>query len=339
MGGRGEQANARPGHFGKILAATIFTILAGLETARASIHCAEPPPAVRNMTADTFYVDRPRSIMDARTVRRNEDSLRRLDDGLTSIIEGADVALRKNSETAGRCSALWLATWARDGAMLGRMGRPQAEYERKWRTAGIAIAYLKLKAFATSEQRATIETWLLALAQRVGKDRASHDSHRNWAALVQTAVGVATGGADPFESGRQLYDEALRDIASDGSLHAEMQRAGRALHYHNYALAPLVMMAELAALRGEDWYARAGGAIHRLVGFTVAGLNDPVTFSARAGAPVDLPRDGILAWVSFYGQRFPDRFNGINPFDRFNYYWLGGDTTATLSLWSRARAG
>jgi len=48
------------------------------------------------------------------------------------------------------------------------------------------------------------------------------------------------------------YKDGIDEIAADGTLPLEMGRGQRALHYHLFALAPLVTMAELAAANGED---------------------------------------------------------------------------------------
>jgi poly(beta-D-mannuronate) lyase len=46
------------------------------------------------------------------------------------------------------------------------------------------------------------------------------------------------------------------EIQASGVLMREMARAGMALHYHLYALAPLIMIAELGEANGMDLYAR-----------------------------------------------------------------------------------
>jgi hypothetical protein len=47
------------------------------------------------------------------------------------------------------------------------------------------------------------------------------------------------------------------------------------LHYHLYALAPLVLLAEFEEANNLDLYAHANGALHRLVNASIAGLQDP----------------------------------------------------------------
>src|SRR6202034_1716551 len=122
------------------------------------------------------------------------------------------------------------------------------------------------------------------------------------------AVGTATGAARHLAYSRRAFDAGMTDIKADGTLPMELARRQKALEYTNYALAPLVMAAELAALRGEDWYGRDNGAIHRLAARVLSGLRDPKSFAALAGEPaVDVPRGGSLSWLAVYRVRFPDR--------------------------------
>ncbi|WP_458416024.1 alginate lyase family protein, partial [Pseudomonas aeruginosa] len=44
----------------------------------------------------------------------------------------------------------------------------------------------------------------------------------------------------------------MRDIGPHGELERELKRGERALHYHNFALTPLVFCAELASRRNID---------------------------------------------------------------------------------------
>jgi poly(beta-D-mannuronate) lyase len=88
-----------------------------------------------------------------------------------------------------------------------------------------------------------------------------------------------------------------------------MNRAQMALHYHLYALAPLIMLAEFGEANGLDLYAEDNGALHRLVNFCVAGLEDPTLLQKRTGVAqvVTLPYAGSdIGWAVPYVHRFPN---------------------------------
>jgi poly(beta-D-mannuronate) lyase len=298
--------------------------------------CEEPPSPVRDIIADRFYVDTASSIADKAIIARNKTALANLDRTLIAIIAMADKGLAGDSASAA-CAGIWLADWAKGGAMLGHMSSRQAEVERKWRTAGMAMGYLKVRGVVGPADRATIDAWMNDLADRVIADQGwpgMRNNHVYWAGFAAGAVGTATGAARLLDYSRRAFDAGLTDIRPDGTLPMELERRGRALDYTNYALAPLIMAAELAARRGEDWYGREDGAIHRLVARVLSGLQDPRSFAALAGEPsVDVPRGGVLGWLAFYRARFPDRVESGAPSGPFRYPWLGGDLTLTAKLW------
>ncbi len=301
----------------------------------AHAQCDEPPPPVRDIFADRFYVDTASSIADRAIIARNRNSLATLDHTLTAIIAMADKGLAGDTASA-LCAGHWLAAWAKGGAILGHMSSRQAEVERKYRTAGMALSYLKIRRVLEAPDREAIDAWMDDLADHVVADQgwpARRNNHVYWAGLAAGAVGTATGAARHLAFSRRAYDAGMSDIRPDGTLPMELERRQKALDYTNFALAPLVMAAELAALRGEDWYARDDGAIHRLAARVLSGLRDPKAFAVLANeSTVEVPRGGLLGWLAFYRLRFPDRVDGA-PAGPFHYPFLGGDLTATAKAW------
>jgi poly(beta-D-mannuronate) lyase len=308
-------------------------LVAATPAARAA--CDEAPPPVRDIIADRFYVDSASSVADKAIIARNRTALATLDHTLNAVLAMEDKGLAGDKESAV-CAGHWLAVWGQGGAMLGLMSSQQATMERKLRTAGMAVGYLKIRQVIDPAERATIDTWMNDLADHVVADQGWPARRNNlvyWSGFAAGAVGTATGAVRHLDYSRRVYEAGITDIRPDGTLPMELARRQKALDYTNYALAPLVMAAELAALRGEDWYGHQDGAIHRLVARVLAGLHDPKGFAALAGEPsVDVPRGGLLGWLAFYRRRFPDRVDGA-PAGPFHYSWLGGDLTLTAKVW------
>lgn len=104
--------------------------------------------------------------------------------------------------------------------------------------------------------------------------------------------------------------EGIRDIGPDGSLAREVKRGDRALHYHTFALLPLVFAAELVQRRNIDLYRENDGAIGRLANLVIDAVEDPASFRKITPIRQDLfPwtfRDE-LSWVEPYYARFHDR--------------------------------
>lgn len=208
-----------------------------------------------------------------------------------------------------RCFEEGMAQWAEAGAMLGRMSEIQAHYERVWMLSGLSIAYLNAKSGITPQRSQRIEGWLDRVASEAAKDlparRKSGNNHLYWLGLALGAAASATGNERHWALARGIFREALKHIEADGTLPKEMARAGMASHYHAFSLLPLVMLAELAARRGEDAYALEQGAIHRLARLVAKAGLEPQSLARRAGAEQKLMSRSNLGWLAFYVRRFP----------------------------------
>ena len=213
------------------------------------------------------------------------------------------------------------------------MDGKQAEAQRKWDLAGTALAYLKLKRWASAADRTAIEPWLIKVADAARAhfdDRSvKRNNHWYWLGLGLGAVGIATDSDTHWQMAKVIMQDAARDITSGGTLPLELARGQRALHYHAFALMPLVTLAELGASRGEDFYAFGDGALHRLTAKTAAGLADPAVFDTLAGIKQEQPVKSGAGWAALYRAHFPDRLKDL-PQQASHHRWLGGDV-AVLS--------
>ncbi|MEZ5818826.1 MAG: alginate lyase family protein [Hyphomicrobiaceae bacterium] len=294
-----------------------------------AIACPSPPPPVRDLAPPRFYGDAKGSTVDPELARAHREAVAPLKAFLGRVVSDTDKALRRRSAAAAACPLAWIEAWAKAGAWLGNMGSKQAEYQRKWDLAGVALAYLKLRSFALPSQRAVIEPWLGRIAEKAKAFQLASERKRNnhlyWLGLSLAATALATDTPRYWDDARQIMSEALGHIGPDGTLPLELERGQRALHYHAFATTALVAMAELAALKGEDWYGLAGGSLHRLVARTASGLAAPHTFDALARAPQDHSTTSGAGWLWLYQARFPGRLSGPLPDVPEKHRWLGGD--------------
>jgi poly(beta-D-mannuronate) lyase len=88
-----------------------------------------------------------------------------------------------------------------------------------------------------------------------------------------------------------------------------MARKARAYHYHVFAVAPLVMIAETAARNGADLYSEQDGALGRLVSRVLSSFGDDAFFVKSSGQTQD--RSGSskgphFAWLEVYYARGGD---------------------------------
>jgi poly(beta-D-mannuronate) lyase len=300
-----------------------FLVLAALATvAGAFAECPAPPPAQRDIIADGYYDDPPvNSHIDPVKHAAYEDSVKPLEHYLDRI-----AAMASNNQSA--CTLQWLVAWAEGDAMLGKIKKEQAHYERKWLLAGLALSYAKVRGDASRDQKAAIDNWLQALADGVMKHSDAYKGERNnhyyWEGLAVVAAGAVTGNARDLAWGRKVFDVAMAQIADDGTFPREMARGARALHYHLFAAAPLAMLESILDVRSPK--------MHKLVKFCTEGRVNPKSVAKLAGAP----QIGILEddadWRVVYYRHLSDVSlydkNGRQPYVNR----LGGDLTTPNPL-------
>ncbi len=314
-----------------VVIATLF-----IPTTQTAAACPVPPEPQKNLDIPRFYGDAKGSIIEPKQKALHDAAVEPLAAFLREVTADADKAHRRSKpvekQEAAGCALGWIATWAAGDAWLGRMAQAQAEYQRKWDLAGVALAYLKVKPFATPDQRRLIEPWLMrfADASRAFFDDPKHkrNNHWYWLGLAIGATALATDSDKHWQIARGIMTNAARDIAADGTLPMEIERGGRAIHYHAFAVMPLVVLAELGRARGEDWYALNDGALHRLVDVTIAGFADPTIFDRLAGVPQQRPVDKSAGagWLQLYTVHHAARLEAKTlPVMRAGHRWIGGD--------------
>jgi poly(beta-D-mannuronate) lyase len=295
-----------------------------------------------DLVTDGFYrLDDPtHSIIDP--VR--QEAYRKSSDGVKNvglaIVKAADDYRTTGSRGAAQCAMTQILTLAQEHSLAGKMSSNQAFYVQGWVVGAIAIAYLKIREadLATAQQTETITQWLQSVGdqtkdyydahKKIGKGD-SGNNHLYWAGVELAAIGVASNNRKDFDWAMAAYDNGVDQIQPDGALPLEMARGGRALHYHLYALAPLVLLAEFGEANHLDLYAHANGAIHRLVNFSIASLADPTPFTKATGVQQEIPKTisgDQIGWAPPYVRRFPDPAleRLIKTAPSLSVYYLGG---------------
>ena len=313
--------------------AVAIALVAGLVPAAAE--CLRPPPAIRDLDLPRFYSDDAGSIVDPELLAKHRAAVEPLTDFLRNVTGNADKSVRRTKldqqAEPAVCALVWLDAWARGEAWLGNMSTRQGEYQRKWDLGGVALAYLKVRAFATEDERRRIEDWLMRwadIARTFFDDpERKRNNHWYWLGLGMGAVGLAANSPKHWDMAREIMKDAAKDIQADGTLPQEMDRKARALHYHVFAVTPLVALAELGRARGEDWYCLGDGALHRLVALAARGLRDPKMFEAMplVATPQEPDTNPGAGWLILYGQHFKARVEPGWPAVNPSHRWLGGD--------------
>jgi poly(beta-D-mannuronate) lyase len=315
--------------------------------AAPAIACAPAPTPVRDLDIPRFYSDPAGTVIDPVQLAKHDAAVTPLKDFVQRIAKMADHAYTATDTLKGRaearCALGWLAAWAKADAFLGTMAQAQAEYQRKWDLAGLALAYLKLKPHATAADRQVIEPWLIRFADaaRAFFDHPNHkrNNHWYWLGVGLAGVGLAAQSERHWQMACGIMADAARDIQPDGTLPLELARGGRAIHYHAFSTMPLVILAELGAARGEDWYGLQDGALHRLVDITRRGLADLAVFEKLAGVPQHKNPGAGAGWWVAYARRFPDRIAAAPvPAMKPDHRWLGGHVRVLIERLERIKA-
>jgi len=320
---------------------------------RAVVGRALPDPApvpiprpIGDLLGVSYYTDAHHSVADPVSKEKNQEAFAPLRTFVRQVTDLGDRWMESRpAKPAYAVRALeLLAVWARAGALLGATNQ-QGEYEREWTLGSLALAYLRLRDAPGLDRAAgnDVESWLVKIAEvvRTSYGRAgrasSANNHAYWVGLAVAAAGAAAQDRALFDWGLSRARIGIAQIRPDGFLPLELERRGLALHYHLFALAPLVMLAELAGANGVALYKEGDGAIRRLADRVIEGLGDPAAFVAAAGTAQEVkrpPRGPDLAWAEAYYARFHDRrlvplLEAARPLrdDR-----LGGDLTLAFGV-------
>jgi poly(beta-D-mannuronate) lyase len=289
-------------------------------TSNAPYKCPDAPEFATTSDAEGYYSDSHYSVIDP-VKKAAYDKASEASTHLGQYVgAAADAYLANASRPAAACVYSLLDAAAKANAWAGKMPHGQDVYNQNWMLSAASISYLKVRnsSAGSPKQDAEIQAWLHRVAERVqsyfdeSKGHPKSDAYNNhiyWAGLSLAAEGIAGNDRTAFLWGIATYYQGAKAIQPDGSLKAEMDRASRALHYQLYALGPLVMLAELGEANGLDLYGVDHGAIHRLVHFNLAALEDPAIIANRTGVKQDFspPPSGLeIGWALPYVKRFPD---------------------------------
>lgn len=303
--------------------------------------CPALPHLSPDLTTDGFYADSKGSIVDPVKMKAYNESAGPYKELGNITVAAADAYRKTGSRAAAQCVRQLLNTAAKDRVFTGKMSSTQAYFVQGWTIGGLAIAYLKVRdsgVIPPAEAAADV-AWMKQVARQTldfydGKTRFTggwqNNNHRYWAGVEIAAVGVAADDRSMLDWAIAAYRTGIALIQPDGTSPEELRRGQRALHYHLYAAAPLVFIAEFAEDNGVDLYAERDHALSRLIKRSTDGLLDSSYFQQKTGIKQDLP-DGppsaeAIGWAVPYVKRFPDPTISalIAKATSLSYMYLGG---------------
>lgn len=294
-----------------------------------------------DLTTDRFYSDSKSSIIDPEKWKAYVASSGPYKDLGRQIVDAADSYRATGSRDAAECAIQHMEGAAKDGVFTGTMSSNQAYYVQGWVIGAIAIAYLKVRGsgLVHRDQQHEILLWMMKVVQqtknyydtrRQRKTGDSINNHLYWAAVEISAAGIAANNRPLFNWGMDAYLAGVAEIQPNGSLPLEMKRGQRALHYHLFAAAPLVYLAEFGEDNGLNLYAEHNWALKKLAELSTQGLVDDSFFLKVTGIAQDTPKGPPTAeqisWAKIYAARFPDPIISklLAQAPSLSYMYLGG---------------
>ncbi len=304
--------------------------------------CPAPVHLSRDLTTIGFYSDSKSSIIDPEKWKAYQESSGPYKKLGQDAVTAADAYQSTGSRTAAECVLHLLDTAAADGVFTGKMSSDQAYFVQGWVIGALAIAYLKVRdsGLVHADETAALIPWMKSVGRqtmdyydaRMKKPGGElQNNHLYWAGVEIAAIAVAANDHALFDWAVATYRNGVKQIGPDGTMPLEMRRGQRALHYHLYAAAPLVYLAEFGEDNGIDLYAENGGALKRLVDQSTNGLTGSGFFDKATGIKQDAPNGPPTAeeigWATVYVHHFPSPSMSalIAKAPSLSYMYLGGE--------------
>jgi poly(beta-D-mannuronate) lyase len=307
----------------------------------ASYSCPAINHLSPDLTTDHFYSDSKASIIDPEKWKAYVASSGPVKKLGQQVVDAADDYRTTGSREAAVCALQHMDAAAKDGVFTGKMSSNQAYYVQGWVIGAIAISYLKIRdsGLVTTEQKHNILPWIVKVVQQTmnyydtRRKKATGDAQNNhlyWAGVEISAAGIAANDRKLFDWGMDAYRAGVEEIEPDGTLPLEMKRGQRALHYHLFAVSPLVYLAEFGQDNGLNLYAAHDFAIKKLAELSTHGLVDNSFFAKESGVAQDAPNGPPTAeeisWAKIYVARFPNPQISklLDQAPSLSYMYLGG---------------
>jgi poly(beta-D-mannuronate) lyase len=314
-----------PGRGFRMFALLLLVLSASLAVDRSATACDVPAP-LKSIDPPGFYDDATGYANAVKPMR------------------GFIAQLNKSAD-AGQwsCALDLLEAWAKTDALMGPISGYQGYYERSWAGTDFALVILRMPddvKQANASRLAAIYPWLERIAIATRDAEAINHLHNNlvyWAGLNLVAIGTVANQPSLIDSGLLRAREGIRDIGPNGALEREVKRGNRALHYHTFALIPLVFTAELVQRRNINLYQENDHAIGRLAHLVIDAVQNPASFAKITPVKQELfpwTFQDELSWMEPYYARTKDsRLPAlIAPRRPFSEWRLGGNVTAAWGV-------
>lgn len=280
----------------------------GIVSAKGFV-CPKPPANIPSFDPPQFYIKNSNGecVRDSngycRINPKYYQHMKPWEDHADQINNLGDLYLSTRDQKVADCAMKWLVAWSSTKALskttnygqnYSAFSESQGEYTRMGLPAGYLINYLKIKPSTPNTSDAVkFKVWMKsvlaasrAFMENREKNPADRNNHSYWAGYVNMLYAEAFDDMNSYEAkwGIKRFDMGVTSIKSNGILPNEMGRRELIAKYHQYAMVPLVLMAEMGQRNGLSMYNRGSGGLERLKNLIVGFYRNPAKFDQLVGA-------------------------------------------------------
>lgn len=329
---------------------------------RPYFSCPRPIPPMRDMSKlFTFYKPgKTQSEIDRQAMAAYNKRVWPAEEVKKRLTELANRAIRepRNRAAIGHCIEWQMLSWADAGALLGKLednspaGHRQAILIGIWNGIAFANAYALISQMGpvSEETQTALNHWLGELSdeiiaeftprtmpRRPEKDRwlDGNSNHRYWAAASVGLIAAMLQNEKKLSWSINILRSALAEAEDDGRLPRELKRGGRALHYQNFALFPLGILATLADRNKMPLSMAEREKLTAIARFSVEAFADPEKLEKALGRRQE-KKPNMLMWADILlpflrrtDPRLAEKLDAMaDPYRPFTSNFIGLPVTA-----------
>lgn len=293
--------------------------------------CSNLVPPVSGLSGVPFYSDSSYSVVDKKKYDEDQERARPLNEFMARVASLTSEALQAKSFPAAACALAQLDLWASSNALLGSFNGQGLAW-RRWVTNAVSVDFLAIRDIQGLDpaQLTRVADWLNRVGTAIRATiQPATNNHTYWGAAAVAAAAIAANDQTNFNWAVVQANKGIAQIDERGVMSAEMNRAGRALRYHIFALEPMMELAWLLRPNGIDLFKESNGRLQHMVEVAMRVIDHPEEMEKLAGVPQDWDKTGghRVAWAVPYLALTSDcrAQPFINQHPKLTRTFMGGD--------------
>lgn len=260
-----------------------------VQTTNGTRACAVGAP-IKRVEAKQWYTDSAGSLIDKTSLQEHLALIRPVREYATTLSLAVD-------RLDFNCADRLLITWAQGDALMQRPTNFAGLREQMRFAMAITLSAARVKAQARPMPDNVLK-WLSKLNVSIADEfrrRAVYDNLYVWSGTTAAIAYAVTRDRSLLSFADEVWERARNSIAVDGTLNTELRRGSRALFYHVYYLAGLMLLGETL---GREMPDEVTNRLYRFVRYQTCPGGVPVV---RLPQQQERPNQGDLALIGVLG--------------------------------------